>query len=86
MDTQEIRENNDLVDTDTDLLHDTLNDTEDLKTNTDKNITNIISETKQYDEVLSSIDSFVTCITPYLFPVLFIKPHNVITTPNRKTK
>ena len=49
---QEIIENGDLVDTDTDMEHGTVNDNEELENNTNKNRTTMISETKQYDEVI----------------------------------
>ena len=44
--------NDNLVDTDTEIEHDTVNYNEELEKNTDKNITNVVNETKQDDEVL----------------------------------
>ena len=52
MDTQERIWNDDLVDTDTNLEDDTVHDTEELEKNNKKKFTNIISENKQYDEVI----------------------------------
>ena len=56
--TQERRENDDLVDTDTELEYDTVHDTEELENNTNKNITNFISEAKQDVEVLGETIGF----------------------------
>ena len=43
--------NDNLVDTDTEVEHDTVNYNEELEKNTNKNITNVDYETKQDDEV-----------------------------------
>ena len=50
--TQECREDDYLVDTDTDLEHATVHDTEDVENTINKNLTTVIAETKQDDEVL----------------------------------
>ena len=47
--------NDNLVDTDTEVEHDTVNYNEELEKNTGKNITNVDYETKQDDEVLDNI-------------------------------
>ena len=39
--------NDDLVDTDTEIEHDTVHDTEDSENDNNKNITNVISEDKK---------------------------------------
>ena len=52
IDTQEYRENDYLVDNDTDLEHDNVHDTEEVENKTNKIITNVIAETKQDDEFL----------------------------------
>ena len=51
---QKNRELDNLVDTDTatEMEHDNVHDTEELEKNTNKNITNVVNETKQDDEVL----------------------------------
>ena len=55
---QESRGNDDLVDTDTNMEHDNFHDTEESENNTNKNISTVICETKQDDEVIDEkIDS-----------------------------
>ena len=57
IDNQIRTKNNNIADTDTDLEHDTFNDTEELENNT-KDLTTMIYETKQADKVLhEKIDS-----------------------------
>ena len=50
--TQEFMEDGDLLDTGTDLEHDTVHNTEEVEKNIYKNITTVISENKQDDGVL----------------------------------
>ena len=52
MDNQERRENSYLDDTNTELEHDTVHDNKELENNANKNLTTVIFETKQDDEVL----------------------------------
>ena len=49
---QYIIENEDLFDPGTEMEHDNVHNTEEFQNNTKTNITNVISETKQDDEVL----------------------------------
>ena len=58
MDKQESRENGYLVDTDTEMEHCTVHDTEELESNTNKKLTNVIYETEQNDEVLDKTIDF----------------------------
>ena len=52
MDNQDRRENSYLDDTNTELEHDTVHDNKELENNANKNLTIVIFETKQDDEVL----------------------------------
>ena len=58
IDTQESIENDDIVDTDTDIEQDTVHNTEELENDTNKNLTNVIYENKKDDEVLDEIITF----------------------------
>ena len=52
IDTQDIIEKGNLVDTDTELQHDTVHDTEEVELKINKNLTTVIAENKKDDEVI----------------------------------
>ena len=58
IDNKKFREDQDLVDTDTELEHNTVHNTEELENNNNRNLTTAIYETKQDDEVLDENNDF----------------------------